>query len=173
MQQTDTGHTHNAPECASSLVGVVCFDGSVRLAGLAARWAPDDGQISASAAALMRDERGALYSANGDTRYRGLTYEGWIDIVWHFAPRWDLASRIERRVARHNLTGPGASIVAADAGLIGNRPATRIAAALGFEPAPGWRLNAEIGVDRASGSDNRYVVLRTVWSVPSLLAGRW
>jgi hypothetical protein len=166
-------HSHSVPNCESSLVGLVCFDGRVQVYGASLAWAPHDGPLVLSAAALLRNEQGSLYSQSGDTQYKGQTFGGWVDAVWALDERWELAGRFEALRASQDLVGPGASLVAREAGLIPNQPAYRLAAALAYSPNPSWRLNVEVGADRNGGETTPYAGLRVVWWAPGLAAGNW
>jgi hypothetical protein len=126
-----------------------------------------------NAAVLWRDEQGSLYSQNGDARYHGKTLGGWIDAVWDWRESWQLAARFEALSATQDLTGPGAALVAGEAGLVPNWPARRLTAALAYSPDPAWRLSAEIGSERTGGNNNPFVMLRAVWTAPWLLSGSW
>ena len=170
---TNNGHTHEVPDCASSLSGLVCFDGRVNLIGGSLRWASHDWPVVVAAAALWRGEQGSLYSQNGSAGYRGKTLGGWVDAAWDWHDHWQLAARFEALSATQNLSGPGAALVAGEAGLVPNWPARRLSTALAYSPDPAWRLSAEIGCERAGGDNNPFVMLRAVWSVPGLLSGSW
>lgn len=167
------GHTHDVPDCSQSLAGLVCFDGNVQVYGASATWAPHDGPVAITAAGLLRNEQGSLYSQSGDARYRGQTLGGWVDVVWTVQERWELAGRVEALRATQNLAGPGASLVAAQARLTPNEPAWRLAAALAYKPTAAWRLNVEVGADRNGGATVPYIAARVVWWAPWLASGTW
>lgn len=167
------GHTHTVPNCNVSLTGLVCFDGRVNMLGGSVSWMPHAWPVSVSGAVLYRDEQGALYSTTGDARYHGQTVGGWLDLAWAFRPEWEVALRYESLSAVQKLSGPGALLVAIEAGLLPNWPSSRLTSALAWSPAPGWRLSAELGVERTGGSDNAFAMLRVVWTMPELLEGRW
>jgi hypothetical protein len=170
---TNAGHTHDVPNCESSLTGLVCFDGRVNVLGGSLSWAPHEWPVVVTAAALWRDEQGSLYSQNGDARYHGKTLGGWIDAAWDWRENWQVAARFEALSATQDLSGPGAALVAGEAGLVPNWPARRVTAALAYSPDPAWRLSAEIGSERTSGNNNPFVMLRAVWTAPWLLSGSW
>ena len=169
----NTGHTHSVPNCEVSLAGLVCFDGRVNVLGGSLAWAPHAWPVVVNAAVLWRDEQGSLYSQNGDARYHGKTLGGWIDAVWDWRENWQLAARFEALSATQDLSGPGAALVAGEAGLVPNWPARRLTAALAYSPDPAWRLSAEIGSERTGGNNNPFVMLRAVWTAPWLLSGSW
>lgn len=159
---TGAGHTHDQPDCQRSLVGVACFGGRSWVLGASVRWAPHDLPVALTLAGLTLDERGTLDSLGGSADYRGRTTGGWLDAVWSLAPHWQLGARAERLVARHRLTGPGASAVARDAGLTPNEPQRRLAGSLAWQPVDAVRLIAEAGVEQGSGPTLRWVGLRLV-----------
>lgn len=172
-QASNAGHTHAVPDCSKSLIGLVCLEGRVNLVGGSVSWEPSAWPLQLSGAVLWRDERGALYSRDGNAAYRGRTLGGWIDAVWDWRDDWQLAARAETLSATHDMSGPGASLVAAAAGLVPNQPARRFTAALTYRHAPDWRIAAEIGHERSSGNANPFVMLRAVWTAPWLWSGAW
>ena len=169
----NAGHTHDVPNCEFGLTGLVCFDGRVNLLGGSLSWTPHDWPVVVNAAVLWRDEQGSLYSQNGNAGYHGRTLGGWIDAAWDWRENWQLAARFETLSASQNLSGPGAALVAGEAGLVPNWPARRFTAALAYSPDPAWRISTEIGSERTGGYDNPFVMLRVVWTAPGLLSGSW
>ena len=173
---TNPGHTHNVADCNNSLAGLVCFDGNVQVYGASVAWAPHGDEappLAVTAAALWRNEQGSLYSQSGDARYRGRTFGGWVDIVWTLSERWELAARGEALRATQDLSGPGASLVAAEARLVPNQPAYRLATALAWRYDAAWRFNVEVGADRNGDATTPYIAARVVWLAPWLLSGSW
>lgn len=166
-------HTHDVPNCNVSMTGLVCFDGRVNMVGASVNWASHDWPVTLTGAILWRDEKGSLYSQLGDARYHGQTLGGWADAVWDINDRWQLAARYEALSTTQQLTGPGAVLVAVQAGLLPSWPASRAAVALAYSPDPAWRLSAELGNERTSGENNAFVMLRAIWSAPWLLSGSW
>jgi hypothetical protein len=166
-------HTHDQPDCSASLVGVACFDGRTRLLGASASWDPHTLPWRVTIAALAQLDRGELYASGGRADYRGLTQGGWLDVVWQAAPRWSAIARLERSVAQHTLSGPGAGSVSDAAGLSGNQPARRASGAIEYAPANRWRLGLEVGTESGSLPANRWIGLRAAWSAPELLGGSW
>jgi hypothetical protein len=167
------GHTHNVPNCNFGIGGLVCFDGRVNVVGGSFNWTPHQWPVIVSGALLWRDEQGSLYSVSGDARYQGRTLGGWLDLAWDFQPGLQLAARYEGLQATQDLSGPGALQVALEAGLLPNWPANRATVALAWSPQREWRLSAELGNERNSGENNPFVMLRVIWTLPELLAGRW
>ena len=170
---SNTNHTHGVPNCEFSLTGLVCFDGRVNVLGGSLSWAPHDWPVIVNAALLWRDEQGSLYSQNGNASYHGKTLGGWIDAAWDWRENWQLAARFEALRATQDLSGPGAALVAGEAGLVPNWPARRFTAALAYSPDRAWRLSAEVGSERTGGNNNPFVMLRAVWTAPWLLSGSW
>lgn len=172
---SNPGHTHNVADCNQSLAGLVCFDGNVQVYGVSVVWDAHDERmpLTVTAALLGRNEQGSLYSQSGDARYRGRTWGGWVDIVWAIDERWELAARGEALRATQDLSGPGASFVAAEARLLPNQPAYRLATALAWRYDAAWRLNVELGADRNGDATTPYIAARVVWQAPWLLSGGW
>ncbi|MEK8032909.1 hypothetical protein AACH06_18975 [Ideonella sp. DXS29W] len=162
VQADGAGHTHGSPTCEDTLTGRACFDGRVNLWGGTLAWRPN-ADWALSATALVRHESGALYSSGGDANYRGRLQGWWADAVWRLDTDWELAARAERLAARHDLRGPGASLVAADAGLQGNRPSSRMSLAATWLGIEGVRWSLEAGDDHVGADENPYVMLRAVW----------
>lgn len=168
IQRSSDGHQHDVPSCADSIAGLVCFDGSTDLAGASLRWHAQTIPFELALAGILRHEAGSLYSTNGDTDYRGWTNGGWVDATWSFSPELGLSMRAERLVARHELSGQGATLVARDAGLLPDPgPASRLALALVWTPRTDTRLTLEAGSERINHVSNDYIGVRFLW------AGSW
>jgi hypothetical protein len=169
------GHTHSQPDCRTSLVGVVCFDGRTRLLGASLSWDPHESlPVTLTLAGLLQRDSGTLRSLQGGTAdYHGTTGGGWLDLIWQLDARWSLGARAERVSARHDVTGPGASLIVTDAGLNPNQPLQRLTGGVTWQPAAGWQLSAEAGSERGTLPSNRWMALRAIWSAPDLLGGRW
>jgi hypothetical protein len=164
------GHTHTVPSClGSNLINVVCFDGTTRILGTSLAWTPHELGLSVQAAALWQHESGALYTRFGDSHYTGNTLGGWLDAQWTLRPTWSVAARLEHLAARHDLSGPGSSSVAADAAMTPNTPLQRQTAALLFEPTPQVQLSLEAGSEQGALPVNRWIGLRVVVHAPELL----
>lgn len=164
------GHSHGLPDCSGSLREVICFDGTVRLLGGSLQWRPAalPGWRFA-AAGLHREEDGDLFGRNGDTRYRGRAWGGWLETGWAAQDGWDLALRSEALNARNTVDGPGATLIARDAGLDGESRSWRHALMLGWTPAPGWQLSVEGARESVSGQAQTVLALRLRWTLPELL----
>ncbi|MFM2119115.1 MAG: hypothetical protein RL722_583 [Pseudomonadota bacterium] len=142
---SSAAHTHAAPDCRTSLTGVVCFDGRTRLLGGSLQ--ASLGRWQFELAALSQADQGSLYSRRGAASYQGRQQGGWLQAAYRIHPAWEASARAERSVARHSLIGPSADLVAADGGLLPNRPITRLAAQVDWQPMDGLTLYAETGTE--------------------------
>jgi hypothetical protein len=157
------GHSHTAPVCNASLQDVVCFDGRSRITGLSAQWVLKAARpLTVELATLQRDEDGTLQSRNGSGQYAARTQGDWLQAVWAFAPRWQTGWRAERLQAQHTLTGPGASLLAAEAGLNAYAPQRRLTALISYAARPWLQLSIEAGRESAGQQNARFVALRLV-----------
>ncbi|WP_233244552.1 hypothetical protein [Acidovorax sp. HMWF029] len=173
VQRSNSGHIHTAPQCSASLRDITCFDGTVDLLGASATWATPLPGVRLTAAGVLRNERGNLYSQNGDTRYKGRTSGGWLEALWQPTAQWDVAVRQEWLRGTHRLDGPGATLVATDANLLPYHPARRFTAMLGWRPRPSVLLALEAGRERIAGQGNNLVALRLVYTPGPLLERSW
>jgi hypothetical protein len=157
------GHSHTAPVCNASLQDVVCFDGRSRITGLSAQWVLKAARpLTVELATLQRDEDGTLQSRNGLGQYAARTQGDWLQAVWAFAPRWQTGWRAERLQAQHTLTGPGASLLASEAGLNAYAPQRRLTALISYAARPWLQLSIEAGRESAGQQNARFVALRLV-----------
>ena len=164
LQSPSGAHTHAVPDCRVSLAQLACFDGWATLAGASLRWQPDHGPWTVSSAWLMRRESGNLYTVNGDTRYRGRTQGGWVDLQWQPASAWTTALRLERLVPTHDLSGVGATLVATDTALSATATSTRQTAMLGWSWHPAVLLALEAGrEDLGQAPSRRFAAVRLSW----------
>jgi hypothetical protein len=166
------GHTHVAPRCDAALTQVLCFDGTADLAGASVRWDSHQWPVSASAAGWLRRDSGTLSSANGEARYQGRNLGGWVDAVWRFHPKAEAGVRLERIQAEHTLTGPGATLLASEAGFSVYQPARRAALMLGWSPTDALDLRVEAGREQVAGTSARFVLLRLVARTDFLFPAR-
>ena len=173
VQRAGSGHVHTAPRCDTSLRDITCMDGTVDLLGASLAWETPVPGLRVTGAALMRHERGDLYSQNGSTRYEGRSHGGWVEAVWQPGARWDLGVRQEWLTGTNRLAGPGAALVAADAGLSPNHPARRSAAMVGWRPVESLLLTFEIGQEQIDGRSNRYLGARLLWAPETLFERSW
>lgn len=173
VQRSNSGHIHTAPQCSASLRDITCFDGTVGLLGASASWATLLPGVRLTAAGLLRNERGNLYSQNGDTRYQGRTRGGWLEALWQPTAQWEVAARQEWLRNSNSVSGPGAALVAADANLLPNDPSRRFTAMLGWRPRSGWLLALEAGRERIAGKDNTVMALRLLYTPGPLLEHSW
>lgn len=157
-------HSHATPDCAQTLVQLACFDGTAWLYGGSVQWAPDGQAFGAQAAWMMRDERGDLYSASGNTDYRGRTQGAWIDLGYRLHADWRAAVRLERLVPTHRLADAGAALVASETGLSLAGPTSRATAMVSWQVRPSLALLTEAGRTTSAGaSAQRHAAIRLVW----------
>ena len=173
VQRSNSGHIHTAPQCSTSLRDITCFDGTMDLLGASASWATPLPGVRLTAAGVLRNERGNLYSQNGDTRYTGRTRGGWLEALWQPTAQWEMAARQEWLRSSNAVSGPGAALVAADANLLPNQPSRRFTAMLGWRPHADWLLALEAGRERIAGQGNTVVALRVVYTPGPLLQKGW
>jgi hypothetical protein len=173
VQRTNSGHVHTAPRCNSSLRDITCFDGDVDLFGASIEWDTPLEGLDLAAAGVLRREDGGLYSQNGDTRYRGRSSGGWLDVLWRPSDRWVVGLRQEWLRGEHRLSGPGAALVAADAGLLPNAASRRLTAMAGWQLAANWRASIEAGRERIAGGSATVIGLRLLWTPDSLVQWNW
>lgn len=166
-------HSHSVPDCARDLTNLVCFDGRSRLGGFNLTWAPHGSTVQLRLAALLQQEHGRLASTVGWADYRGQTQAGWLEGIWRATPDWELASRLERLSTRQRLEGPGATDVAAAAGLVPNEPVSRAALALAWTGQTDLRLSLEAGQEQQADLRGRWIGLRMVWMPQGWLTGGW
>ena len=153
-------HSHSAPLCDAALRQVICLDGASDVAGASVRWDSRPWPVSVSAAGLVRRDSGALYSANGSAQYRGDHRGGWVDAVWRFHPRVEAGVRAERIQASHRLSGPGATLLSAEAGFNAYGPVRRSSLMLGYRLNDSVDLRLETGRETALGVAARFTLIR-------------
>ncbi|WP_242481091.1 hypothetical protein [Rubrivivax gelatinosus] len=168
-----SGHSHGTLDCRESLQQRVCFDGTVDVLAGSLQWEPDAGDWTVIVAALLRRERGQLYSASGDAAVHSRIAGGWADLVWRPLARWSLAGRLERLVPENRLNGVGTALLGGEAGVLESAASERATLAASYEAAPGLVLALETGRQWLPGEQVTHVALRLVWSRPQLLEGRW
>lgn len=173
VQRINSGHIHTAPECNTSLRDITCFDGTVDVLGVSTSWITPVPGVKLTAAGLLRNERGNLYSQNGDTRYKGRSAGGWLEALWQPNAQWDVSVRQEWLKNTNSVSGPGAALVAADANLLPNDPSRRLTVMLGWRPQADWLLAIEAGRERVAGNRNTIVGLRVLWTPGLLLKKGW
>jgi hypothetical protein len=120
-------HTHEDPVCDQRLDAVVCLDARSRISGFSLQWTPPSSDLIVRAVGLQRSESGSLMARDGVGRYVGLTQGGWLEAIHPISPSWVGGARVEWLTARQRLEGPGASMVAAQAGIDRYAPVNRIA----------------------------------------------
>ncbi len=166
IQRQGQGHVHAPPRCDRDLRGFVCFDGTVDLAGASLEWTLPVPGLRLVGAAIHRRERGLLTSPDGDTRYRGRSTGGWIDLIWAPGRRWELGTRHEWLTANHRLQGIGATRVASQAGLLPYEPSRRTMLLVAYRVSPDLRVGVEGGRESVAGSHATVLGLRLLWTPP-------
>lgn len=159
----EVGHTHAVPRCDGTLAEIACFGGRVDLFGASANWTTPIRGLTFDVAALIRRERGELFSENGSTRYRGRSQGGWVDLTWAPREHWEAGLRHEWLRARNEVAGIGATRVATDAGLLPYQPSRRTLAMVGFRPHRDWRIGIEAGREAIGERGSSLVALRLAW----------
>ena len=156
-----SGHTHSVPSCAAISADRVCLDGTARLLSLAARWTPRNSPFHAYGEWWAKQEDGRLDSIHGAPDYTGKLNGGWLDLGWRLAPAWETIARVERSVARHDLVGANAALVASQAGIADSaRALGSTGVVLLWRPAEGHRLAAEWHRERSESAPNTIYLLR-------------
>jgi hypothetical protein len=164
VASTTLGHSHDLPDCHSSLAGLVCYRGHSQLLAASLRWAPPALPWQVQGAVVALDERGRLASDSAEVAWRGRHWGAWVDTRWQPADRWAVTLRLERAEARHSLDGTNAVLIAGEAGLQPNRPVERVGLALAHDWSAALRTSVEAGEERsAAASMLRWVALRLVW----------
>ena len=160
---SDTGaHSHTAPRCDASLNQIVCFDGHSRISGISMQWDSHRWPVTVSGAVMWRDEDGLLQSRNGTGQYDASTRGQWLQATWRAAQDWEVGLRHESLSARHQLVGPGAAMVASEAGLSRYAPQRRTTALLGYTFSPWADLRVEGGREVAAAQTSNFVALRLI-----------
>lgn len=155
------GHTHSVPSCSRIANDRVCFFGTAQLAVLAARWEAPESSWWVGAEWWAKREDGRLDSINGMPDYTGTLNGGWLDAGLRPAEGWETILRLERTVARHDLVGANAGMIAAQAGIADSGHALRsIGAVIQWRPASGQRLAAEWHREQGGGLSNNIYLLR-------------
>ena len=160
ISSTTGGHTHTAPTCDASLNQVVCFDGHSRIGGVSVQWQGRDWPLALSGAVMWRQEDGSLESRNGLGQYSSRIHGDWLQGIWRWAPQWKVGARVERLSATQSLIGPGALLLASEAGLDGYSPQRRATAMLGFNHDSWLGVHLEGGREVAGQKTVRFVALR-------------
>lgn len=164
------GHSHSAPVCDASLTQVVCFSGSSPLAAASVRWRGQEAApawpLTLSAAGWLRRDAGTLTSANGQADYQAHNRAGWLEVLWHLHPQWQLGWRGERLSATQSLTGPGASLLAVETQINSYAPITRHSLMLAYSPVSWADVHLETGREAAASRRVSFVAWRLVLRWP-------
>jgi hypothetical protein len=157
----NAGHTHSVPSCTRITTDRVCFFGTAQILTLAARWTPPGSPLWLGAEWWFKREDGRLDSINGAPDYSGKLNGGWLDLGWRFAPGWEAIGRVERTVAKHDLAGANAGLVASQSGISdSNRALKSMGAVLQWRPAGSHRLAAEWHREDDGATPNSIYLLR-------------
>jgi hypothetical protein len=157
----NAGHTHSVPSCTRITTDRVCFFGTAQILTLAARWTPAGSPLWLGAEWWFKREDGRLDSINGAPDYSGKLNGGWLDVGWRFAPGWEAIGRVERTVAKHDLAGANAGLVASQSGISdSNRALKSMGAVLQWRPAGSHRLAAEWHREDDGATPNSIYLLR-------------
>lgn len=157
----NAGHTHSVPSCTRITTDRVCFFGTAQILTLAARWTPAGSPLWLGAEWWFKREDGRLDSINGAPDYSGKLNGGWLDLGWRFAPGWEAIGRVERTVAKHDLAGANAGLVASQSGISdSNRALKSMGAVLQWRPAGSHRLAAEWHREDDGATPNSIYLLR-------------
>ena len=111
---------------------------------------------------MWRDEEGLLQSRNGTGQYDASTRGQWLQATWRAAREWEVGLRHESLSARHQLVGPGATMVASEAGLSRYAPQRRTTVLLGYTISPWADLRVEGGREVAAANTSSFVALRMI-----------
>lgn len=172
--QPALGHSHNAPICDSALREVVCFRGRSDVLAASVRWQGAQSArawpITLSAAGWMRRESGTLESVNGLVDYRGRNTGGWLEALWQFHPRWELAWRGEHLMGHHAIDGAGANLIMAETRLNAYRSATRQTLMLGVRASEQVDVRLEAGRESLAGVSVNFAALRVLIKTEALLS---
>ena len=157
----NAGHTHSVPSCTRITTDRVCFFGTAQILTLAARWTPAGSPLWLGAEWWFKREDGRLDSINGAPDYSGKLNGGWLDVGWRFAPGWEAIGRVERTVAKHDLAGANAGLVASQSDISdSNRALKSMGAVLQWRPAGSHRLAAEWHREDDGATPNSIYLLR-------------
>lgn len=173
IQNSRAAHTHDEPDCRTSLVGITCFDGRSDLLAFSIGWDLPWPTLRLESAMLLRRDRGVLFSASGEARYAGSTGGGWVDMIWTPSERHRVSLRAESVRSVQSLTGVGALAVATDAGLLGSTRIWRATAAASRRLKPGWLVSLEAGADAQGSHTNPFAALRLLWTPDRLGGWSW
>ncbi len=163
------GHSHSAPACNAQLLNVVCYDGSSQVMGASARWSGTSLPLEVGAAYWVREEAGSIYSANGLASYAGRNHGTWADVIWTISPVLEAGLRLEQLSASHDLRGPGATLVASEAGFGSYDSVQRSSLMLGYRPMSWLNVRLEAGQETQGSARADFVLLRAVVSLSRTL----
>ncbi len=138
------GHTHTVPTCTVASATLVCLQGAANVWTLAGRWQADADSVWLGAEYWRKSESGVLSSNFGKPSYQGDTNGGWLEIGYPILPNLQVLARSEKLVAKHQLVGINAMLVANQAGIINaTQPLSSQAVAVRWQPYAEHHLSAE------------------------------
>jgi hypothetical protein len=164
------GHSHGQAVCHAPVANEVCLEGESLLGSVAVAWSSGQWPVAVAGEAWAKRETGDLFSPGGNTDYVGTLEGGWLTATWRFHPGWQALLRGEGMTASHDLNGPGAALVATDAGL-GNadHALSRLGAGLTWQPDAVQRISLELHREDTGNADNRVLLARYQVDLGALL----
>ena len=138
------GHTHSVPTCTVASATLVCLQGAANIWTLAGRWQANADSVWLGAEYWHKRESGVLSSNFGKPNYQGDTNGGWLEIGYPILPNLQLLARSDKLLAKHQLVGINAALVANQAGIINaTQPLSSQAVAVRWQPDAEHHLSAE------------------------------
>lgn len=139
-----SGHTHSVPTCTAASATLVCLQGAANIWTLAGRWQASADSVWVGGEYWNKRETGVLRTHFGAPAYQGSMNGGWLEIGYPILPNLQVRARSEKLVAKHQLIGANAALVANQAGIMNAvQPLTTGALALNWQPYPEHHLSAE------------------------------
>ncbi len=155
------GHTHTVPTCTVASATLVCLQGVANLWTLAGRWQAHPDSIWFGAEYWNKRETGILRSNFGAPDYQGDLNGGWLEIGYPVLPTLDILARSEKLVAKHQLNGINAALVANQAGITNaTQPLSSQALALRWTPYHEHQLSAEWAQENLGTTNQSVYLLR-------------
>jgi hypothetical protein len=154
-------HTHSVPTCTIASATLVCLQGAANLWTLAGRWQARADSIWLGAEYWSKRESGVLSNNFGKPNYQGDTNGGWLEVGYPLMPQLQILARMEKLVAKHQLIGTNAVLLANQAGIANaNQPLRSEALALRWQPYPAHQLSAEWSRQDLGTQQNSVYLLR-------------
>ena len=157
-------HSHGALDCRQSLAQRVCFTGHQTRLALSAQWQSPSQPWQALGVWVQARQRGELSTRDAVVDWRSLTSGGWAQLTHAFAPGWQAGVRHEWLHVDQRLSGPGATLLAREAGLSPDSAPQRVALVLSQQFRHHWQWGVELGRQQGRGlADGSYGLLRLSW----------